>query len=92
MSPRQSDKKRRVAVVVFCEADGVDDVEASLTAVRAIRVALSADPRGAELRPLTVDFYRDGEVFASSAVSPVAVMDAGMAAGNGYLWTAPAPP
>lgn len=81
----------RVAVTLFCEAEGVDEMDAAAHATRAIRQALAGSPI-ARL-PLTLPSVvaypgRSGEhVFEPVVVHQV--MDAGMAAGNGYLWLRP---
>ncbi|GAB6901955.1 hypothetical protein [Kineosporia succinea] len=80
----------RVAVVVFADVRGVDYVDATAGAVQAIRSALT----DGFTKPVPVDLpnpYASEERFKDHDMScrAVAVMDLGMAAGNGYLWTEP---
>lgn len=84
-----SRETRRVAVVVFCEAPGVDDRDAGTLATIAVRKALGAGGRlGPDLEPITVTFYNpDQTIRREPTVQPVDVMEVGLAAGNGYLWT-----
>lgn len=75
----------RVAVVVFCEVDAESELDAEAVVPLAVRRALG----GGGLRPdscadLSVDAY--GHHFP---VRAMLVMEAGLAAGNGYLWSTP---
>lgn len=80
---------RRVAVVVFCEAPDGDSTLATI----AIRKALGdrSKPYDGTFVEQNVTIYKDGQVDKVYPVLPVAVMDVGDAAGNGYLWTQPTP-
>lgn len=79
-------EEHRVAVTVFCVAPGVDEVDASLVAEAALRRVLT-EATGTRVGHECVieapfrDFPRHVRV--------VDVMDIGVAAGNGYLWTRP---
>lgn len=75
--------KYRTVVVVFVTADGVDERDAGHAAVLAVRTALGGD----QMR-LPVALTRQMRDFTIEA-EVVDVQEAGMAAGNGYLWTRP---
>jgi len=76
-----------VAIVVFCEATGVDERDAAYHAQRSIIRSLlhgKAPTKPVMLDPLALNGHEP--------LPPVAVHDAqeiGMAARNGYLWTGP---
>jgi hypothetical protein len=94
--PRQ---RHRVAVVVFCETEGVDYHDAGTGAVMAIEHALNGGETGAtghaalarvasgDDNPPRVGFIRKDGLRVMADVHDV--MEIGMAAGNGYLWTHP---
>lgn len=77
------DKTHRVGVLVFMNASGVDFADATNVACALIRDKL-ADGILNPL-PVTLEFERrDGVKFTGEVIQ---VMEVGMAAGNGYLWT-----
>jgi hypothetical protein len=80
--------KHRIAVTVFCIAEGVDEVDAGHAAEYAVRQALGQG------RPKPTPYALDPVVIYPGAqpLPPVEVhevMDTGVAAGNGYLWLRP---
>lgn len=78
--------KHLVAVVVFCEADGVDEMDAGDAAVLTIRDRIM--PGGwSALAPLKLA-GGDGAVI-SREVKPIAVEEVGFAAANGHLVVKP---
>lgn len=74
---------KRVAVVVFCEvtADGQEDAE--IVATSAVRNAMQN--QGGSW-PAPIDLIAYGRAWPVVAVR---CLEAGIAAGNGYLWTRP---
>lgn len=75
-------EKHRVAVVVFAEVEAVDHGEAAYIARRSVRAALADGGLPAE-----VGFdHRSGQHLDATVHD---VMDLGMAARDGYLWTTP---
>lgn len=81
MSERQ---RHRVAVVVFVEAEGADERDAGNGAELAVRQALAGPRLG-----LPADITLKMANRPDEAMTVVDVMEVGMAAGNGYLWTRP---
>lgn len=76
---------KRVAVVVFCEVDTESQEDAEVVAALAVRRGLTKTGAPNEWpADLSVDAY--GHHFPVRAVR---ALEVGMAAGNGYLWTAP---
>jgi hypothetical protein len=80
MQPRELEW-HDVAIVVFMRAPGVDARDAANRADWAIRRAIRSTPHAA-----LTDEGRNG---TGAAMPVVDVMEVGMAAGNGYLWTRP---
>lgn len=77
----------RVAVVVFCEVETESDLDAETVAPLAVRRALGGGGLNQQSNAdLSIDAY--GHHFPVGAVR---VMEAGIAARNGYLWTRPTP-
>lgn len=75
----------RVALVVFCEASGADAYDAAYHAQRALTQQLSPNhARPALLNPVS---FPNGVTLPPVVVHDV--IEVGMAAGNGYLWTSP---
>lgn len=73
----------RIPVVVFCEVDVASDLDAETVAPLAVRRALGGGgPHPDSIADLSVDAYGQ-----HIPVRAVRVMEAGIAAGNGYLWT-----
>jgi hypothetical protein len=75
-------QKHRVAVAVFLEVDGFDEDDAGMGGMLAVRQALGAI-RGL---PQEITFRAANGEHAAQVVE---VMELGIAAGNGYLWTRP---
>jgi len=74
----------RVAVVVFVEAEGIDERDAGSAAMLAVRQALAGPRLG-----LPADIILRMANRPDEALKVVDVIEVGMAAGNGYLWTRP---
>lgn len=72
----------RVAIVVFCEAEGVDERDAASVAQRALIDNLHDVD-------LTVNRYEGGKLLFSRRTTFIDATEVGVAAGNGYLWTQP---
>lgn len=68
-----------VAVVVFARAGGVDAPDAAHRAEMAIREAIGA----------ALPLPHRNDTVKGRVVRFISVMEVGMAAGNGYLWTQP---
>jgi hypothetical protein len=86
-----STSKRRVAIAVFCEVEAVDERDAAHIATVALRGAIARDGKASDdlhVALLPFRMRRDGKIITRD-VAVHDVMDAGMAAGNGYLWTRP---
>ena len=86
--------RHRVALVVFCDAEGVDCQDAASWAeaavVSALRTSGTSDlPRG--VLSALVAYPRGVEATRETAhgVNAVQVMEAGTALRNGYLWACP---
>lgn len=82
--------RRRVAVVVFGEADGYDNHDAADALAMNLRHALGPDPatggRFGDFRELSLTFLRsDGASSFTSSAQPVAVIPLAYALGSGYL-------
>lgn len=79
--------EHRVAITVFATVAGVDALDAASIAALAIRQAIwAATGEDRRRMPLTIPSkFRDEERPVRIAV----VMESGMAAGNGYVWTQP---
>jgi len=80
-----SNEAHRVAVVVFCEVDTDLLEDAEVIAALAVRRAL-ATTDAPRMWPADVSVDAYGSHFPIRAVR---VVEAGMAAGNGYLWMRP---
>lgn len=78
-------EKHRVAVVVFCEVDTETLEDAEIVAALAVRRKLAGH---GSLAPLPADISTDAYRHHFPILA-VRVMEAGIAAGNGYLWTHP---
>lgn len=78
-------EKHKVAIVIFCEAEGVDELDASTVAERAIMFKLT----DGKFRQAKLGITFGIEKKTTRDVTVVKAMDAGLAAGNGYLWTSP---
>lgn len=74
--------EHRVSVTVFATVRGVDELDAGSIAQVAVRRAL-LDVRATEDEFVVMCPHRDGD----RPVRIHTVMETGMAAGNGYLWT-----
>jgi hypothetical protein len=74
----------RSAVVVFVEAKGADERDAGNAAELAVRQALAGPRLG-----LPADIILKMANRPDEAMTVVDVMEVGLAAGNGYLWTRP---
>lgn len=81
-----AEEKRRVAVVVFMEATGVDENDAAVHAMMALRQTLFGRPYAAMGRELAPVLLRGKELEPTIVHE---MREVGMAAGNGYLWTTP---
>lgn len=81
--PDEGRKTYRVAVAVFLETDGIDEHDAGSGGVLAVRQALAGR---AMTLPLEVEYVAAN---GQNTAKVVDVMEVGMAAGNGYLWTKP---
>lgn len=77
--------RRRVAVVVLADVEAVDDMDAANAVSLAVRAKLAGSARVSLPIELPIPLKRR----ATSRPGVVDVMDLGMAAGNGYLWTYP---
>lgn len=71
-----------VGIVVFMRAPGVDALDAAHRAEYALRRAVRSSGRDSALTD-------DGRNGTGAAMPVVDVIEVGMAAGNGYLWTRP---
>jgi hypothetical protein len=87
--PDEDRMRYRVAVVVFADVKGTDYGDAASGAAMAVRAAVSGQRMALpnDLPCPIADQTRFEGLDMSTRV--VAVMDLGMAAGNGYLWTEP---
>jgi hypothetical protein len=74
----------RVAIAVFVEVEGVSEHDAGTAGMLAIRQALCDGKLGSFPREVE---YRAMDCQHTAKI--VDVIEVGMAAGNGYLWTRP---
>jgi hypothetical protein len=75
----------KVAVVVLVDCEGVDERDASNVAQVAVRAAITGDA----LASMPVEVAIPLRKAVDRTVRVIDVMDLGVAAGNGYLWTSP---
>lgn len=86
-----STSKHRIAITVFCVAEGVDEIDAGHAAEFAVRKALGQG------QPRPTPYNLDPVILSPGtprerSLTPVEVhdvIDTGVAAGNGYLWLRP---
>jgi hypothetical protein len=82
-----SREKHRVAIVVFAECEGADYHDAAVGAQMSLNHLLrEGGILGREFKTLPSPPRRDGHSWETTIHH---VMEVGMAAGNGYLWTEP---
>lgn len=74
----------RVPITVFASVRAVDEVDAGFIATAAMRRAFKASSIQGHGAPLTIQVQLKGDWLP---VHIHQIMETGMAAGNGYLWT-----